>query len=71
MRNCERIPEILELLQRGWEKVPDWRFGQVIENFKRYIGKDDIFYLEDEKLKENLILFFDLDEEGNKWNRNL
>ena len=63
MRNPERIPEIMALFQKGWEKVPDWRFGQVIENFKRYVGKSDIFYLEDEELKKNIIDFFDLDEE--------
>ena len=62
MRNPDRIPEIMALFKKGWEKVPDWRFGQVIENFKRYIGSDDIFYMEDEKLKEELINFFDLDE---------
>ena len=64
MRNPERIPEIMALLQKGWEKVPDWRFGQVIENFKRYIGKEDIFYLEDEEIIRNLIDYFDLEEEG-------
>lgn len=53
----------MTLLQKGWEKVPDWRFGQIIENFKRYIGKDDIFYIEDEELKQWLIDYFDLDEE--------
>ena len=35
MRNPDRIPKILSLLQQGWEKVPDWRFGQLIENLKR------------------------------------
>ena len=64
MRNPERIPEVLALLQKGWEKVPDWRFGQLIENFKRYVGISDLFYIEDDKLKEKLIDFFDVDERG-------
>ena len=64
MRNPERIIEIMTLLQKGWEKVPDWRFGQLVENFKRYIGVNDMFYLEDDELKKAIIDFFDLDEEG-------
>lgn len=64
MRNPERIPKVLALLQEGWEKVPDWRFGQLIENFKRYVGVSDLFYIEDDKLKEKLIDFFDVDERG-------
>lgn len=66
MRDLERISQIMTMLQKGWEKVPDWRFGQLIENFKRYLGTDDVFYLEDDKLKQALVDFFDLDEEENE-----
>jgi uncharacterized protein YihD (DUF1040 family) len=62
MRNPERINEILELLTRGWKKVPDWRFGQVIENLKRYLNVPDLFYVEDDILKAKIIDYFDLDE---------
>lgn len=35
---------------------PDWRFGQLIVNFERWIkaakGYDDIFYIEDGKMLE-------------------
>ena len=65
MRNPNRIYEILNLLQRGWEKVPDWRFGQLIENLKRYINIDDLFYIEDDELVEKIIDFFDLEESPN------
>ncbi len=65
MRNPNRIYEILNLLQRGWEKVPDLRFGQLIENLKRYIGVDDLFYIEDDELVEKIINFFDLEENPN------
>lgn len=62
MRNSNRIPEIMALLQLGWRKVPDWRFGQLIENLKRYIGTDDLFYIEDEEMMQYIIDYFDLDE---------
>ena len=62
MRDPNRIPEIIALLQRGWQKVDDWRLGQLIENLKRYIGLDDLFYIEDDKMIEKIIDYFDLDE---------
>ena len=65
MRNPNRIYEILNLLQRGWEKMPDLRFGQLIENLKRYIDVDDLFYIEDGELVEKIINFFDLEESPN------
>ena len=65
MRNPNRIPEILAMLQQGWEKVPDWRFGQLIENLRIYIGVDDLFYIEDDKMIEYIIDFFDLEENTN------
>ena len=43
MRNPDRIPEIIELLQKAWELVPDWRLGQLIYNMA---GKDP-FYMEE------------------------
>ena len=45
------------------KKVPEWRFGQLIENLKRYMGSDDLFYVEDWMLAEAIINCFDLDEE--------
>ena len=60
MRDPNRIPEILALLQRGWQKVPDWRFGQLVENLKRYIGVDDLFYIEDDEMTQKIIEFFGL-----------
>ena len=63
MRDPNRIYEIMALIQKGWAKVPDWRFGQLVENLKRYIGVEDLFYIEDDSLKEKIIDFFDLDED--------
>ena len=65
MRNPNRISEVLMMLQQGWEKVPDWRLGQLIENLKRAIGVDDLFYIEDDELVEKIIDFFDLEESPN------
>ena len=65
MRDPKRIPQMLELIQQGWEKVPDWRFGQLIENLSRYIGVDDLFYIEDNKMAELIAEFFGLEEEDN------
>ena len=65
MRNPNRIPEILAMLQQGWEKVPYWRFGQLVENLRIYIGVDDLFYIEDDKMIKYIIDFFDLEENTN------
>ena len=62
MRDPNRIPEVLKIIQRAWEKVPDWRFGQLSENFKFYIGVDDLFYIEDDKMIGDIIDFFELEE---------
>lgn len=64
MRDPKRIPEILKLLQECWENVPDWRFGQLIENLKRYIGSADLFYIEDDKFVQYLKEFFQVEEEA-------
>ena len=65
MRDPKRISQMTELRQRGWETVPEWRCGQLIENLRRYIGVDDLFYIEDDKMAEMIAEFFDLEEEDN------
>ena len=44
---CERLAKILS------EKVPDWRFMQLISNFQSAIGNDG-FYIEDDHILEIL-----------------
>lgn len=61
MRNPDRIPPILDLLALAWQKVPDWRLGQLFENIKRYSGKNDLFYVEDKEFMQLIIDYFDLD----------
>lgn len=62
MRDIKRIDRMLSLLAEGWHKVPDWRFGQLIENFKRYCGVSDLFYIEDDEMEKRIEDFFDLNE---------
>ena len=62
MRNPERISEIITLLSTVWAKVPDWRIGQLFENLKRYSGRDDLFYMEDDEFKQLIIDYFDLEQ---------
>ena len=66
MRDIDRIPKIMALLEEGWKKVPDWRFGQLIENLKRYIGVQDLFYMEDDQLEKVIKDYFDLEAENDK-----
>lgn len=51
MRNPKRIKPFLEELGNAWEKVPDWRFGQLICNipFDR-----DPFFLEEDEFMQNV-----------------
>lgn len=64
MRNPNRIPYIMSLIAQGWQKVPDLRIGQIFENLKRYSGKDDLFYMEDDEFIQLIIDYFDLDEDS-------
>lgn len=60
MRDKYRIVNLLTLFATGWSKVPDMRFGQIIENLKKYSGKEDLFYLEDDEMERLIIDYFDL-----------
>ena len=54
MRDIRRIDEFCARLAEAWKEVPDWRFGQMIENFKRASKHEDIFYIEDDKMIEEI-----------------
>ena len=60
MRNQQRIQKILDLLEKAWKKVPDWRLGQLIENIARDMGWDDAYYMEDDDLEKELRKHIDL-----------
>lgn len=57
-RPPERIPKIIELLTRLWQKHPDQRLGQLIVNIVRmndgriFTDGPDVFYIEDHDLVE-------------------
>ena len=52
MRDPNRLYKVYnELMRIHMENFPDWRFGQLIENFKEWSGcTDGIFYVEDDEL---------------------
>ena len=62
MRNPDRIGPFCDRLKAIWSTVPDWRFGQLMENVRRIMLKDggrDIFFAEDEALMQYMEdLFF-------------
>lgn len=50
MRDPERLLKYyVEIEEIHKKEVPDWRIGQVLVNFQRWLGRD-IFYIEDEEL---------------------
>lgn len=59
MRDPKRIPEILNTLQEIWEKVPDWRFFQLISNIPWKDMQRDSFYYEDDKTLASLKAYLD------------
>jgi len=42
MRPKERIPKLLELIKKKWEKNPDQRFGQLLINLG--ISPDNLWF---------------------------
>lgn len=56
-RNKDRIRPFLEKIAEHWEKVPDWRFGQLISNVYGAGGRDPFFY-EEEDTEELFDKFF-------------
>ncbi len=60
MRDPNRIPRVLELLEKVWKEVPDLRLGQLIENIARDMGWDDAYCVEDDDLEKELRKYIDL-----------
>lgn len=58
MRDAARIPRTMSIIESYWLKVPDWRFGQLIENVKLFSGKEDLFFMEDDELIQLFEDFF-------------
>jgi len=49
MRDPERIPAVLEFVERLWRKHPDWRLGQLISNVASWRNQD-VWDLEEDEL---------------------
>lgn len=58
MRDKSRIVRLISKLEGYWLRVPDWRFGQLIENVKIFSGVEDLFFVEDDDLEEFFADFF-------------
>ena len=57
MRDVNRIPHFMEILQKTWEKYPDWRFTQLICNTLGFLTDPYVFYLEDDEALDKLQIF--------------
>lgn len=62
MRDPNRIKPFLETIAKCWSQVPDWRFGQLIENIKNRLLIKDLFYIEDKELEEAIKNVFNIKE---------
>ena len=51
MRDKNRIRPFLNKLGDYWEKVPDWRFGQLIVNVLGTCNIDPFFYEDDDMME--------------------
>ena len=54
-RDAGRIQLFCDRLARAWEKLPDWRFGQLMVNLMREYEAEhrrDIFFLEEDEMME-------------------
>ena len=61
MRDPKRIKPFCDKLAKLWEKVPDWRFGQLMSNlFNAFESntRTDIFFPEDKELFEFFEKYF-------------
>lgn len=52
-RNKNRIPEVLSIVESAWNKNPDLRLCQLIENCK-LPNENDMYYVEDSQLAQRL-----------------
>ena len=58
MRDINRIDKVLAEVGEQWKRLPDWRLGQLFNNFQRREG-NDLFYYEEDRFVEHLKAFGD------------
>lgn len=56
MRDPKRIYPATQALAEIWMNLPDWRFGQLMNNFKASMEREgrDIFYMEEDEFIHRL-----------------
>ena len=59
MRDPNRIHEVITAVEALWNKYPDWRFMQLMNNLQRVYG-NDMFYVEDDKFKDLIELLTEM-----------
>jgi len=52
MRDLNRIKPIIDTVTQVWNKHPDLRLGQMLENLTGY--DEDLYYVEDDELLKRL-----------------
>lgn len=52
MRDPDRIPVVLEQIERIWKHHPDWRLGQLVSNLAAWAdpARDAVWDIEDDVL---------------------
>ena len=63
MRDIKRIRKFCNRLANAWERVPDWRFGQLMCNILGSMGKDP-FFPEDDEMIEFIEEYVGIDDGG-------
>lgn len=68
-RDAGRIQPFCAKLAKAWEKLPDWRFGQLMINLMREYEAEhgrDIFFLEEDELIEIIEAYCERYSGGNR-----
>lgn len=68
-RDAARIGPFCDRLAKAWEKLPDWRFGQLMVNLMRDYEAEhgrDIFYLEEDKMIQEIEAYCERFSGGDK-----
>ena len=61
MRDPKRIYPTTQAVAEIWMNLPDWRFGQLMYNFKTAMEREgrDIFYMEEDEFVQRLREYVD------------
>ena len=61
MRDPKRIYPTTQSVAEIWMNLPDWRFGQLMYNFKTAMEREgrDIFYMEEDEFVQRLREYVD------------